>query len=46
MIPPPSMGQTEYDANEADKIGELNNRLIGLWACQLVGLSALYYYII
>jgi len=39
-IPPPSMGRTEFDADEANKIRESNNRLIGLSACQLAGSSA------
>jgi hypothetical protein len=38
-IPLPSTGQTKYDANKAEKIRELNNRLIGLWAHRLIGMS-------
>jgi hypothetical protein len=35
-FPPPSMEQTEYDANKADKTAEPNNWLVGLLACRLV----------
>jgi hypothetical protein len=47
-IPPPSMGQMEYDADKADETAEPNNRLVGSLAhrlvlslaCWLVGSSA------